>query len=157
MLDIPKWLINLLPNIKCCVCKEKAMVPENIVALGIRKSIKDINRTVFFFDYACKCGRNSIIEFPDQMNIEGFVNMMVDEYISDGENECQEHSPDCKHHPDNINKGKNKNFQQIKSKISEKEVGELKQLLNECKDFPSFLSQIGVSQELINIKKKSNK
>lgn len=155
MLDMPKWLLEILPNIKCCVCEKFNMSAANVVAIGIRKSSKNKNNVVFFFDYACKCGKSSIIEFPDQMNLEGFVNMMVDEYIAEGEGHCE----NCKDHCENSQETpvikNNKNFHPAKSKISEKEVKELKDILNKSQDFSSFLSQIGVSQELINFKKKS--
>jgi hypothetical protein len=160
MLEIPKWLLSILSDIKCCVCEKRNMVPENIVALGIRKSSKNRSKVVFFFDYACKCGKNSIIEFPEQMNLEGFVNMMVDEYIAEVENNknhCNDDlCDDCKNKEmDKETNKKHKNTENNKhiSKISIKEVEELKKILNKSQDFPSFLSQIGVSQELINIKR----
>ena len=119
-----------------------------------------MSKVVFFFDYICECGKSSVIEFPDQMNLEGFVNMMVDEYIAEGENDknhCNDElCDDCKKELDKEMNKEHKNINNNRkhiSKISTKEVEELKKILNKSQDFPSFLSQIGVSQELINTKK----
>jgi hypothetical protein len=123
------------------------MKQENIVAIGVRKSSKDEDKTVFFFDYLCDCGKNSITEFPDEMDVEGFVDMMVQEYIDGNAGEC-EHE---KHHKTS-NKNNKKNVKSVKSKIPPEEVEEFKKFLNKCKDFQSLLLGIGVSPEDINKK-----
>ena len=146
MLDIPKWLSEILPDIKCYSCKKLSMKQENIMAIGIRKSSKNSHKTVFFFDYLCDCGQSSITEFPDPMDVEDFVNMMVDEYIQGSvvkeKRKCS--SKNCNKNPDR---------KVMKSKISQEEVEELKKLLNKCKDYPSLLLGIGVPIEDINSKR----
>jgi len=67
MQNIPKWVIVMMTKegFKCPHC-DKLFNAKNIMSLGIRHSVRDVNKQVLFIEYFCiSCKKQTDLEFVE--------------------------------------------------------------------------------------------
>ncbi len=150
MLDLPKWLKDILSELKCPGCK-KDLQPEAINAEGIRKSAVYKNKTAYFIEYHCPfCKQSSTLEL-NAMTVEDWVMQMFDQYASGEYSKKYDEKDDSKNDKDapkaisELNKRTDR-----KTKISDEEFQEAIRFINGCKTHEEFLFGIGLDQSQID-------
>jgi len=131
-------LIKLAKKYECPRCHTPIDI-DKIVGVGVKESYKIKGKDVIFFEYLCKnCDDMYVFEL-DFADMGNFLPKLLGEMKS-GENEDVDDI-------DNLNVN---NLVRIKSKISNKEIKDVKKFLSSCRDFEDFMAEIGITKEQIN-------
>lgn len=179
MNNIPQWIIELMKKeeFKCPHCGEK-FNSEHIMSLGVRHSIRETEKEVLFIEYFCsECKKQTDLEFTEMTlsdlahdvmaDIEDEIadyiqNKMKNEDINLEDIDFQEYdalmeeyynhknSSDDKNNQSSNNQSNKSNKFSNKSKITLKDIKEVKKELNNIKSHEEFLLLLGMSQEEIN-------
>jgi len=147
-IDIPSWLMKSLGQLACPHCAAK-MTAGNVAGIGIRRSSKFKDKSVFFFEYNCsKCDKNAFMEM-DFMTVEDFVMQMVDEYIDkDGKPEKSSKANSLK---SKESKAENSS---TKSNITDADLKKISNCLDKMKTWDDLLGMLGYTSEEIDLNKK---
>ena len=153
MKNIPKWIELILEeeSFYCPICKE-GFDRRGIVSVGIRVSLRNVKKEVLFILYLCsKCKKVIDLEFGE-MTMEDFALNILDELNENEINEEKNKKPFREDYNFIVNNsleesGKNK---KIKSKITYKEIKDIKKALDSVKTHEEFLFLLGFTEEDIN-------
>jgi len=149
MLNTPKWIINCLQSDGfCCPHCKTRFNPNDIKACGIRLSFRNEKKHVVYVEYHCsECEKQpTLLELYD-MEFEEFAYSVFDDesHDTEGSGYIEKFSSDAK-------KGKKERPNKIPrktraSKISNKEVKDMKKILNQSDSHYDFLMALGMSPE----------
>ncbi len=133
MIDLPRRINDMFDKIKCPNCK-KFLIPERVVAEGIRNSVVEVDKTAFFVEYDCPyCKQHSTLELTI-MTVEDFVMEMLDRFTEDDS-------------PEKTKEIVKKSKKQEKTKITDLEYKEAIKFVRNCEDNIAFLIGIGMNPE----------
>jgi len=154
MRNIPKWIdfIFKQEDFYCPICKS-GFNKKGIMAMGIRVSLKNIKKEVLFVIYLCfKCKETIELEFGE-ITIEDFALNILEEMednIALEEKENKGPFIDDYEAVVNNSSEEKKKLKKIKSKITSKEIKDVKKVLNGIKSHEDFLLELGFSEEEID-------
>jgi len=148
-LDFPSWFYEAMPELECPNPKCGKPLEENhIIAEGIRKSMVHKNETAFFIEYKCpKCNNITTIELA-KMTLEDFVLDMIGKFTGD-KDECEDDTTEHER-PNNTKSDREKCHVSVFSKISDKEMKEIKKVIRDCESHYDFLKNIGLTDDKIS-------
>ncbi len=159
MLDTPKWIVDLLQNdnFACPHCKAQFKA-EYVKACGVRLSFRDSSKQVLYVEYHCgDCKQQpTLLELYD-LTFDEFAFMVLED-TDDKEMEALREKSDHirKAHSGDSKRARKKKKHPLsrknKSRISQKDVDDVRKFLNRCKFHQDFLDVLGVSAK--NSKKK---
>lgn len=135
-LDFPDWFYNALHMLHCRKCKRDVEL-EFILALGIRKSIMDVNTTSFFIEYACPyCNAHTTMELSP-MTMEDLVMEMMDKYANEEDDDDEGGIAEMSESVSG-------------SKISKNEFVNAIEMIRDCETHYDFMLQIGMTEDQID-------
>jgi len=152
-LEFPMWFDEVLKLLECPQC-HSPIKKGNIVAQGIRKSPKgnksdaDDSSTSYFIEHHCPKCKQAAVLYIVEKSMQEFVAEMSDVYsgIAASAKDDVKDEKDGKDEP----KKEVKPAPPKKSKISDDEFLEVKQLLKNCSTHHEFLINIGMTQEQLD-------
>lgn len=148
MLDIPSWLEKNINKNTCPECG-KSMEIDGVKGIGIKYSTRDKDKTVFCFEYECPhCGNRVFVE-TDYMSVEDFVMNMLDQYTDPEMEDNENDEVMIEEEEDYLNFSMDNSVKNKVSKISEKEMIEVKNKLNSMEFHDDFLRLLSFSEKEI--------
>lgn len=144
MVEAPRWLKDKIKNLLCPFC-EKPMVAEAISGYGTKNSVDNKNVSVLFIEYQCpKCNKKPIIEL-EPMEMEQIVDNLIAEWSNE---EDVEEKPVKKN--SNVWDG-NKPKVQEKSKITDEEIKEVHNILEDSKTWYDVMIRMGINEKQVQM------
>lgn len=138
MIILPHWAVPFLNNQDCPHCKSKTEVA-GVIGIGVRQKDYKVSSPskgdfVMTFEYVCaSCSKKSLwIADPNEQKLD--LTAILEQIIS----------------AQGLHSGKNIS----KSKISDKEINDLKKALNNSKTYEDILRYLGIEIESDNDKKE---
>lgn len=144
--DIPKWVMDIIEKdgFRCRKCSHDFQ-KKGIISLGVRKSHRNADVTVGFFEYQCPaCNSISMIELPYEMTLIEFSSAVLQDIEDEVAEEIAmmeryENMKNAKKHDPNNKKATKRS----KSRITKAEQKTASKMLEECNNWEEWLERIG--------------